>query len=402
MIMNGQPANTAQSAQENNDISTCTVATQSDTNSDTTAKQVSGAETREIVTPYAFKVADELLGQPLASPWRRLFAQLIDLSAIAILSTANAFILALLAALTFFKAGNNLAHRPRRTRTRRLLRFTASLLLFFVIYLIVTAYNDANHYNAENADTGGLITPVLGGINAAAWSVCEDDDCKREVAESFGQAMAENGASVEQVQTVFDALVGRSAPQSNDEAILREYYLNTYHQTIDTAENAQTNNSSEPLAPEITVPSLNDSLPVATLPDVIPADSEPSPSSFSVIDIVEGLIADLGLGFGWAALYYSVFTAWWRGSTPGKRLLGIRVLKLDGSTLTLWESFGRYGGYGAGLATGLLGFVQVFWDPNRQSIQDKIAETLVLKKSDELKRITASGQALTGTQGEGI
>ena len=136
MIMNGQPANTAQSAQENNDISTCTVATQSDTNSDTTAKQVSGAETREIVTPYAFKVADELLGQPLASPWRRLFAQLIDLSAIAILSTANAFILALLAALTFFKAGNNLAHRPRRTRTRRLLRFTASLLLFFVIYLI--------------------------------------------------------------------------------------------------------------------------------------------------------------------------------------------------------------------------------------------------------------------------
>ena len=82
--------------------------------------------------------------------------------------------------------------------------------------------------------------------------------------------------------------------------------------------------------------------------------------------------------------------------------MGIRVLKLDGSTLTLWESFGRYGGYGAGLATGLLGFVQVFWDPNRQSIQDKIAETLVLKKSEELKRITASGQSLSGTHGEGI
>ena len=59
-------------------------------------------------------------------------------------------------------------------------------------------------------------------------------------------------------------------------------------------------------------------------------------------------------------------------------MLRIKVIKLDGSPLNLWESFGRYGGYGAGIATGLLGFIQVFWDPNRQTIQDKIAETLVL------------------------
>lgn len=53
-------------------------------------------------------------------------------------------------------------------------------------------------------------------------------------------------------------------------------------------------------------------------------------------------------------------------------------MKLDGSDFSLWDSFGRYGGYGAGFATGLLGFIQVFWDSNRQAIQDKISETVVI------------------------
>jgi len=68
----------------------------------------------------------------------------------------------------------------------------------------------------------------------------------------------------------------------------------------------------------------------------------------------------------------------------GKLLLGIKVIKIDGKDLTLWESFERYGGYSAGLATGLMGFLQVFWDANRQAIHDKISETMVidLKKPD--------------------
>ena len=52
---------------------------------------------------------------------------------------------------------------------------------------------------------------------------------------------------------------------------------------------------------------------------------------------------------------------------------------LDGRPLDLWDSFGRLSGYTAGLATGLLGFAQVFWDPNRQAIQDKIAGTVVIR-----------------------
>ncbi len=108
-------------------------------------------------------------------------------------------------------------------------------------------------------------------------------------------------------------------------------------------------------------------------------DSWYNSKTHSIIEWFKGIASDLGLGFGWAALYFTFFTCWWKGQTPGKKLFGIKVVRLDGTTPNLWESFGRYGGYGAGLATGLLGFIQIYWDANRQAIQDKIAETLVIK-----------------------
>jgi hypothetical protein len=88
---------------------------------------------------------------------------------------------------------------------------------------------------------------------------------------------------------------------------------------------------------------------------------------------------DLGIGFGWTGLYFTAFTAMFKGQTPGKRLFGIRVLRLDGAPMSLWASFERFGGYAAGLFTGLMGYMQVYWDRNRQAIQDKISETVVIR-----------------------
>jgi len=99
---------------------------------------------------------------------------------------------------------------------------------------------------------------------------------------------------------------------------------------------------------------------------------------YSIIEWVKGIINDLGLGFGWATFYFTVFIALANGQTLGKKIFGIKVLQLDGTPLSLWDSFGRYGGYGAGLATGLLGFLQIYWDPNRQAIHDKISATVVI------------------------
>ncbi|MEO5689445.1 MAG: RDD family protein [Burkholderiaceae bacterium] len=86
----------------------------------------------------------------------------------------------------------------------------------------------------------------------------------------------------------------------------------------------------------------------------------------------------LGLRFGWAIAYFTLLPFWWKGQTVGKRLFGLRIVELTGKPLGLMTSFGRYGGYAAGLATGGMGFVQVLWDPNRQAVEDKLAHTVVV------------------------
>jgi hypothetical protein len=89
---------------------------------------------------------------------------------------------------------------------------------------------------------------------------------------------------------------------------------------------------------------------------------------------------ELGLAFGWGALYFSFLVAWKNGRTIGKRLFGIRIVRLDGQPISWFLAFERPGGYAAGLATGFLGFLQIFWDPNRQGIHDKIAGTVVVRE----------------------
>ncbi|MBI2380123.1 MAG: RDD family protein [Gammaproteobacteria bacterium] len=103
---------------------------------------------------------------------------------------------------------------------------------------------------------------------------------------------------------------------------------------------------------------------------------------FSLMKTLQNLAQDLGFGVGWAAVYFTIFTSWWNGQTPGKRFLGIRVVHLNSKPLSLWETFSRFGGYSAGFATGMLGFLQCLWDANRQAIHDKIVFTAVIRDED--------------------
>ncbi len=120
---------------------------------------------------------------------------------------------------------------------------------------------------------------------------------------------------------------------------------------------------------------------------------------YSLLSWAKGMLNDLGLGFGWAAFYFTVFTAWFDGQTLGKKLFRIRVVQLDGTGLSLWDAFGRYGGYGAGFATGLLGFLQIYWDANRQAIQDKISATVVIDLN-RLKQVEPSSCDIPERQGD--
>lgn len=119
------------------------------------------------------------------------------------------------------------------------------------------------------------------------------------------------------------------------------------------------------------------------VPELLELEEVPELSSAEVPNLwqqISDALPSFGINFGWAAFYFSVITGWFSGQTIGKKLCGIKVIKLDGSDLNLWDAFGRYGGYTAGFATGLMGFIQVYWDPNRQAIQDKISGTLVVVK----------------------
>lgn len=107
---------------------------------------------------------------------------------------------------------------------------------------------------------------------------------------------------------------------------------------------------------------------------------EEEQEGFAMMRLIANLAEDLGLEIGWSALYFTAFLAIWRGQTPGKRLVGIRVIRLNGAPITWWAAFERFGGYAAGVVTGLLGFAQVYWDRNRQGVHDKISETVVVRE----------------------
>ncbi|WP_243095275.1 RDD family protein [Thermus thalpophilus] len=80
---------------------------------------------------------------------------------------------------------------------------------------------------------------------------------------------------------------------------------------------------------------------------------------------------------GWA--YYVAFTALY-GATPGKMLLGIKVVRLDGKPVDWLTAFMREV-VGKTLSTLplLLGYLWAFFHPKRQAWHDLIADTLVIR-----------------------
>lgn len=79
-------------------------------------------------------------------------------------------------------------------------------------------------------------------------------------------------------------------------------------------------------------------------------------------------------------LYFGILTYIGNGRTPGKRLLGIRVVSAAHDRLSFWQCVERALGYGASALEGGFGFVQYFIHPNHRTVHDRIAETIVVKE----------------------
>ena len=82
----------------------------------------------------------------------------------------------------------------------------------------------------------------------------------------------------------------------------------------------------------------------------------------------------------WLVLYFGLATWLGNGRTPGKKLFRIRVVSLVHEKMTLWHSFERALGYAASALEFGFGFVQYFIQPNRRTVHDRIAETIVVSE----------------------
>ena len=336
-------------------------------------------DSRDIVTPYAFEVEERLIGNRIARPWRRGFAQIIDLLFIAVLSQLPSLILALLTAIAFLRASRRNNHKLQSSAAKRLLKFSGTLLLFIATVILVEAIRGAS---PPDPDDGPIAHNVAYGINLLGWNQCDDDfECLTRVADKAGAVFAGVKVTRDEVETHIQDFLDKSDLTDEQQALIKTRYLTAFDQAVagtDTLSETHSGTASETRSEALTdSPATTSAEADSSTVKTTEAECNCS-NTYLTLQWLQTLTADLGLGVGWAALYHSVFIAWFRGRTPGKKLLKIRVVKLDGSDFSLWDSFGRYGGYGAGFATGLLGFIQIYWDANRQAIQDKIAETVVI------------------------
>ncbi|CAM4121098.1 RDD family protein [Pseudoalteromonas ostreae] len=286
------------------------------------AKQIeqlalTAAETKEVITPYAFKIDQALLGLPLASPTRRALAMVIDVALIFLAAKISAAVIAFVAAMAFYKGTAQKYLPTMSTVWRRVLKITAASILFISSLSVL----------------------------AIAIDFFEDDTAIQGI-----RIKRETPLNAEEKQQINTYLMQTAPSQNCDQACQSNALANLVVQVPQLAEIDEFDNA------QVLKVMVEDDEQTTALEDG-PVKAAPVNS---ILQWGKGIIQDLGLGFGWAAVYFTLFSLLWRGQTPGKKVCNIRVVALSGEDLSLWDTFGRYGGYGAGFATGLLGFLQVY------------------------------------------
>jgi uncharacterized RDD family membrane protein YckC len=129
--------------------------------------------------------------------------------------------------------------------------------------------------------------------------------------------------------------------------------------------------------------------PSLNLPPAVKLSSPLRRLSGHLLDII---LAVVTLLIGW--LIWSLIV-WARGQTPGKQLLGMRVIRSDTQAVVGW---GRMGlrevickgviGLVAGITViGTVLYLWLLWDDQNQELWDKMATTLVV---DDPQRVLAT------------
>jgi hypothetical protein len=267
------------------------------------------------ITPDSFSVAPHLIGLRLASPLRRAAAMAVDGVLVAILVQAGGVFFGLTAVFVLLRASRKGEKTGYLRASARFALRGAAALVLFVLAVRAWQFGEA---------------AITGRDDDAVEAVAAADIVDLGIGFSLAERQADSLTPNDSLQAVI-ADLRRSADRLDRRA---------------------------------------DSLSRAL---------EEARAGRGVRTYLAGLFDDLGLGFGWAAMYFTAFLTMMSGRTPGKRLLGVRVIRLDGKPLGWWISFERFGGYAASFSVGLLGFFQILWDHNRQGLHDKACETVVIQ-----------------------
>jgi len=356
---------------------------------------------RDRVTADAFHVKESMLGTPLASPARRLTAHLLDAAFITFLANLGTSVFMTgLGAFCLHRAWRRL---QKRTTPRLGAIFIGTMGTLFLYLGIMGGVDQMGNSIQTVGMDGSKETEVVEWSQLAVVSdllQAESSSGAREPARALVQDLRDAQLSRAEQEKTFNALLD-ALPLPEVSRIELEQAWKVAEGQLPAANPADFRDYASALETEDTVrmedlkPKLVDTLigaewasnqhKRAVLQDKVEKLEMEMEKSFwknlSLVQLLRHTADDLGLSLGWSALYFTFFTARWRGCTPAKRLLGMRVKRLDGAAITYWNAFERWGGYAAGYATGLLAFLPVFWDPNRQSIHDKIASTVVIRET---------------------
>lgn len=95
--------------------------------------------------------------------------------------------------------------------------------------------------------------------------------------------------------------------------------------------------------------------------------------------MVEAMVFLFQVQFGVLAVYSVGFWHWWKGATPGKKLLKLRVVdaKTD-APLSDWQAVFRIGGYLLAGLPFLIGILSIQWNKQRRGWHDLFAGTAVI------------------------
>ena len=375
-------------------------------------------------------MAPDLLGLPLAAPGRRFWALILDLvliGLITLLTKSFALVLGIAASVFFIRAGLGRT-QVRRSVFGRAMR--ASVGCLGIVVGLITAFLWASYgldFGRDGDAAPAVVAPALrGGVDSLATALAaagleaalreavtlEDAE---EAVDAFAEGAGALGVPRERILQLAVARVPEDASWADraPDAFARRLGLGAGESDAPTgategprvAESADRGAEDDSVGAAATAGPLPDTVfalqaRLRALQDSLRAarvEAERLRARLErqrrgVVGSLTALLDELGFGFGWATLYLTVFLSWWNGQTPGKRALGIRVVRLDGEPINWWVAFERAGGYAAGLATGLLGFAQVYWDANRQAIHDRIVGTVVVR--DGQPRVEAWEDAL--------